>query len=383
MPCSASVGEVLVAAPAGRGSRRGCADAASSRGRRASPGSRSRPRPSSRASPASSSASAVPPLATSSNPSSASPRANAHDAGLVVDGDQRAHSSRTTFGSSRCSAACTRSRSVSTVSPGSTGTGSLAITSPVSTPSSTKCTVAAAAGAPAASTSSSGCAPGNSRKRRRMDVHDPLREAREERRPQQVHVAGADDELDAAAVEPVRHRGVARVAVRVLARAGTSRSRRPRRSARASARAPSTFDATATTGRLGVEQRLQVRPLARDEHADHARTILPITSSSPGSRTTATIPDPEVEHAPELVLGDVAREPREDGRSLPRAPVDLGAQPVRDDAREVSEDPAARHVRERVRAVAQAPHVVEVEPRRREEVVAACSPRPRARGARA
>ena len=39
---------------------------------------------------------------------------------------------------------------------------SVAITGPVSTPSSTKCTVAAAAGAPAARTSSSGWAPGKS-----------------------------------------------------------------------------------------------------------------------------------------------------------------------------------------------------------------------------
>ena len=59
------------------------------------------------------------------------------EAGLVVDGDQRAHSSRTTLVSSRCSASCTRARRLSTVSPASTGTGSLAITAPVSTPSST------------------------------------------------------------------------------------------------------------------------------------------------------------------------------------------------------------------------------------------------------
>ncbi len=47
------------------------------------------------------------------------------EAGLVVDGDQRAHSSRTTLGSNRCSASCTRSRRVSTESPASTGTGDL------------------------------------------------------------------------------------------------------------------------------------------------------------------------------------------------------------------------------------------------------------------
>src|SRR5262249_49882483 len=57
--------------------------------------------------------------------------------GLVVDGDHRSHSSLTTFGRSSCSAALTRSRSVSAVSPGRTGTRSAAITGPVSTPSST------------------------------------------------------------------------------------------------------------------------------------------------------------------------------------------------------------------------------------------------------
>ncbi len=65
------------------------------------------------------------------------PARELHDSVLVVDGDQRAHSSLTTFGSSRCSASWTRSRRDSTVSPSTTGTGSLAITGPVSTPSST------------------------------------------------------------------------------------------------------------------------------------------------------------------------------------------------------------------------------------------------------
>ena len=135
------------------------------------------------------------------------------DTGLVVDGDQRAHSSRTTFGSSRCSASCTRSRSVSTVSPGSTGTGSLAITSPVSTPSSTKWTVAAAAVAPAAKHVVERMRAGKLGKRRRVHVDDATRETSEERRPEQVHVAGADDELDALFLEPVRHRRVSRVSI--------------------------------------------------------------------------------------------------------------------------------------------------------------------------
>ena len=46
-------------------------------------------------------------------------------------------------------------------------------------------------------------------------------------------------------------------------------------------------------------------------------------------------------------------------------------QAVRDDAREVAEDPAAGHVREGPRAVPQAADVVQVQPRWREQVVAA------------
>ena len=71
--------------------------------------------------PIASSAAAVFPLATSRQPSATSPRANAVEAGLVPGRDQRAHSSLTTSGSSRCSTACTRSRSVSTVSSGQDG----------------------------------------------------------------------------------------------------------------------------------------------------------------------------------------------------------------------------------------------------------------------
>ena len=57
--------------------------------------------------------------------------------GLVVDRDQRAHSSLTTSGRSSCSTAWMRARSVSTVSPSCTATRSWTITGPVSTPSST------------------------------------------------------------------------------------------------------------------------------------------------------------------------------------------------------------------------------------------------------
>ena len=63
------------------------------------------------------------------------------DAGLVEDREEgalhAAVSSLTTSGRSRCSAAWTRARRESGVSPGSTGTRSAAITAPVSMPSST------------------------------------------------------------------------------------------------------------------------------------------------------------------------------------------------------------------------------------------------------
>ena len=175
MPCSASATRSSVAIPPRENPARGCAGAASSRGP-----------PSISGNPVTSST-----LVTSSPASVERGRRTAArdeleaelretarevgDARLVVDGDQRAHSSRTTFGSSRCSASCTRSRNVSTVSPPAPGRARSRSPSPVSTPSSTKCTVAAAAAAPAASTSSSGCAPGKRGKRRRMHVHDAAR----------------------------------------------------------------------------------------------------------------------------------------------------------------------------------------------------------------
>src|SRR6185369_253589 len=78
--------------------------------------------------------------------------------------------------------------------------------------------------------------------------------------------------------------------------------------------------------------------------------------------------DAEVEHAAQLLLLDVAAEPAEDERALPRVPVDLGAAAGGEDALEVAEDAAARHVRERERPAAKSACDVEVQARRREQV---------------
>src|SRR6478672_4781569 len=84
---------------------------------------------------------------------------------LVICGDQRAHSSSTMRGSSRCSISLMRACSVSGVSPESTGTRSCARIGPLSTPSSTRCTVVPDSAIPAASCSSTAWAPGNSGRR--------------------------------------------------------------------------------------------------------------------------------------------------------------------------------------------------------------------------
>ena len=103
----------------------------------------------------------------------------------------------------------------------------------------------------------------------------------------------------------------------------------------------------------GVDQRLEVRPLAADEHADHS--IRPITRRPAASGTTAQYADPEVEDPPQLVLRHVPGQPLEHRRALPRVPVDHAAAPSGHHAREVALDSASRHVGERahVRVAAQ------------------------------
>ena len=120
-----------------------------------------------------------------------------------------------------------------------------------------------------------------------MDVDDALWEAVEEAGSKQVHVPGADHELDAAPLEPVGHRGVALVPICKVVELEhpTRHTGRLRPRERAGAR---DVRRDGDHGQACVEQRLEVRSLAADEDADHARTIVPITSASPGSGVTAT-----------------------------------------------------------------------------------------------
>ena len=124
-------------------------------------------------------------------------------------------------------------------------------------------------------------------KRRRVDVENAPRKPVEKRRLEQMHVAGTDDELRPVFFQPVRHRRVARIAAGVLLQREDSRghSSRFRPLQRASARS---IGRDRHDRKTGVEQRLEIRPLTRDQDPYHARTTVPITSASPGSGTTAT-----------------------------------------------------------------------------------------------
>ena len=160
-----------------------------------------------RRSPARSRNAAVPPEETISQPSSARPRAKLVDAVLVPDADQRTRqSSLTTSGSSRCSTAWIRSTSVSR---GSTGDLLLHDHRP-----GVEALVDVVDGH-AGRLDAGGervvdrVRAGEGGQQRGVDVDDAAREAVEERRRQQVHVAGEHDELDAVLLEPGRHHEVA------------------------------------------------------------------------------------------------------------------------------------------------------------------------------
>ena len=123
----------------------------------------------------------------------------------------------------------------------------------------------------------------------------------------------------------------------------------PAAAARSSARAPARFDATAAIGRPCVDQRLQVRPLAADEDADHA------TTSADHESAVARVGDDGEKPIPRLKTRRSsssstwrASQPKTGGRSH-ASQSSSARRPVRADALEVARDPAAGHVRERVR----------------------------------
>ena len=151
------------------------------------------------------------------------------------------------------------------------------ITGPLSTPSSTKCTVTPNTFTPYAQRLLDRLQPREGRQQRRMDVDHRSREALEERLAQQLHVPR----------EHHQPRAMLRAASPPSPRRAPCGPRTPRgetppsapraRAARSSAGASATLDATATTSRLvpvhRVEQRLQVRARARHEHGDRQSAL--------------------------------------------------------------------------------------------------------------
>jgi len=120
---------------------------------------------------------------------------------------------------------------------------------------------------------------------RGVGVDDPAAEAVEEGVPQQVNEAGADDELDATLLELGGHRLVAPLAALVPRDIEHAR-RDPRRLGPRECAHARLVGGDRGEWKLAVDQRLQVRALAADEHPDHR--IRPITSSPGcGSDTTA------------------------------------------------------------------------------------------------
>ena len=158
-------------------------------------------------------------------------------------------SSLTTSGSRRCSAAWTRARSESGVSPASTGTRSCRDHRAGVDPVVHVVNRRSRLGHPRREHVLDRVRAGERGQRRRVRVDDPAREAREEVRPEQVHVAREHDEPTPCVLEPVGHRLVALLASREAPRAGTRPPGSTAASARSRARTPARFDATAAIGR--------------------------------------------------------------------------------------------------------------------------------------
>ena len=201
-------------------------------------------------------------------------------------------------------------------------------------------TVAAVSATPAASASSTACAPGNAGSSAGVHVDDPAREAGEEARAQEVHVAGAARRAAtprASSQSAIAASRSVAVGVVLERERGRRRSTRPR-PARARGR-PRRFDATAAIGRPASIRACRFVPLAADEHADHPAHPTPsipavddppdheVVARDVGRRDDGAVADPDVEDAAQLVLGDAVR--RRASRTPRAAPRTTGRRPRR------------------------------------------------------
>ena len=213
----------------------------------------------------------MPPLASSSKPRRWSPCAKRGDPALVVDGEERpphaAIISRTTSGSIRCSTvwirACRRLGGVA----GENRDRLLA-----EHPAGVDAFVDEVHGRARLRGTGGERVLDRVGARERgeqggVHVHDPIREARQERRPQEVHVAGAHHELDAARGEPLGHGPVTRIAVRIVVEredagrgAGSRGAREGRRAGDVRRHRRDRY--------AGIDQGLEIRAAAADEDAD-------------------------------------------------------------------------------------------------------------------
>src|SRR6266511_157465 len=127
-----------------------------------------------------------------------------------------------------------------------------------------------------------------------MDIHDAVRKTVEERRGEQVHVSSEHDEVDTTKSEPIRNVAITRVPVAIARE--LEDAHRDSGLFRALERAYAALVAGDARNReAAVDQRLEIRPFAADEDADHVRSIAPITSACDGaSGTTAQNPIPRL-----------------------------------------------------------------------------------------
>ena len=131
--------------------------------------------------------------------------------------------------------------------PTGTGTSRWRIGGPVSTPSSTKWTVTPVVSHARLQRLPDRVEPGEGRQQGGVDVDDAVAEAGDEGGAEQLHVAGEDDEVGAARLDPVGHRPRRAPPGPRTRRGRRPRSSRPRPAARSSAHASGLSEPTPTT----------------------------------------------------------------------------------------------------------------------------------------